>query len=267
MTTESEWWTTPEWRRARRDCLNRDGNCCQRCSKHHPRGAHLTAHHIIPRIESGGDNVENLITLCTSCHNKVEGLGLRSVSAIIGYSGEPSEETFPEKPWHPLVYGCGTIDPVVLINQVCHLLDENTELADELRKTKEAIDELTEMLAELTNEIRLNEAIELKRQKVRKNYERFTLTDEEKAIGERVLALYGKPGFETWEKIGKLFRMSRGSAWSLAHGRKKPDGRTLERLESAEWRLHHLEQATANIMGLIGKKPVQPTVFRRAKNR
>ena len=86
----------------------------------------------------------------------------------------------------------------------------------------------------------------------------------ENGVSERVLALYGQPGFETWEQIGKVLRISRGSAWSLAHGLRKPDPRTLEYLECAEWRLNHLCQATANLAAMIGEEPHLPTVFARA---
>jgi len=81
----------------------------------------------------------------------------------------------------------------------------------------------------------------------------------------RVLALYGHPGFETWALIGKTLRISRGSAWSLAHGLRHADPRTLEYLECAEWRLNHLSQAAANLAGMIHVDAHPPTVFARTK--
>ena len=81
----------------------------------------------------------------------------------------------------------------------------------------------------------------------------------------RVLRLYGRPGFETWELIGKTLRISRGSAWSLAHGLRHADPRTLEYLECAEWRLNHLGQAAANLAGMIHVDAHPPTVFARTK--
>ena len=83
-------------------------------------------------------------------------------------------------------------------------------------------------------------------------------------VSARVRALYGQPGFETWALIGKTLRLSRGSAWSLAHGLRHPDPRTLEYLDCAEWRLSHLSQAAANLAGMIGVEPHPPTVFARA---
>ena len=83
-------------------------------------------------------------------------------------------------------------------------------------------------------------------------------------VSGRVRALYEKPGFETWALIGRTLRISRGSAWSLAHGLRHPDARTLEYLDCAEWRLNHLSQAAANLAGMIGVEPHPPTVFARA---
>ena len=81
----------------------------------------------------------------------------------------------------------------------------------------------------------------------------------------RVLRLYGQPGFETWEMIGRALRIPRGSAWSLAHGLRHPDPRTLEYLDCAEFRVYQLEDAAANLAGMIGADPPTPTIFARAK--
>lgn len=81
---------------------------------------------------------------------------------------------------------------------------------------------------------------------------------------KRVLDLYGKPGFETWELIGKTLRISRGAAWNLAHGLGRPTPRTLHYLELAEWRLNCLCAAVANLAALIGVDAPVPVVFGRA---
>jgi len=60
---------------------------CQRCGRHFQYGHGLTVHHIRPRADGGGDNLGNLITLCTRCHDWVEGRGLRSRAAIMGSTG------------------------------------------------------------------------------------------------------------------------------------------------------------------------------------
>jgi hypothetical protein len=65
---------------------------------------------------------------------------------------------------------------------------------------------------------------------------------------DRVLNLYGREGFETWEKIGKRLRLNkRGSAWSLAHGLRAMDERTLEYLEAIEWGIENLDRAVENL--------------------
>ena len=85
-------------------------------------------------------------------------------------------------------------------------------------------------------------------------------------VPERVMALYGQPGFETWASVGKALRLSRGSAWSLAHGLRQPTTRDLNYLECAEFRLDGLEQATANLCRLLGRRKVLPTVFGRGNH-
>ena len=82
------------------------------------------------------------------------------------------------------------------------------------------------------------------------------------SVSNRVMVLYGQPGFESWRKIGKVLRVSGATAWNLAHGQCHANQRTLEYLECAEWRAV-LPQATANIAALIGQRPVLPTVFAR----
>ena len=77
----------------------------------------MTVHHIIPRGEGGGDNYENLITLCSECHDLVEINGLRTEVEIRGSyeeaeTKEPATkkrieriEHFERPEWHKWVYG------------------------------------------------------------------------------------------------------------------------------------------------------------------
>jgi len=81
----------PNWPKQRRKRLDRDGWECVVCSvsneEHKNRiGTSLHVHHIQPMREFKEENtvdyesandVENLITLCQSCHNKWEGIPLR----------------------------------------------------------------------------------------------------------------------------------------------------------------------------------------------
>jgi 5-methylcytosine-specific restriction endonuclease McrA len=60
-----------DYRRLCAEVLTRDDWRCQSC------GAlqHLEVHHIRFRSGLGGDNRENLITLCTKCHGEVHQKG------------------------------------------------------------------------------------------------------------------------------------------------------------------------------------------------
>ena len=60
---------TKKWRRARENALARDGHACVRCGA----SENLEAHHVMPLREGGSPTaVSNLISLCASCHRRVE---------------------------------------------------------------------------------------------------------------------------------------------------------------------------------------------------
>ena len=58
------------YRRICTQVLERDGWRCQHCGT----SQNLQVHHICFRSRLGGDTDDNLITLCTSCHNEVHGI-------------------------------------------------------------------------------------------------------------------------------------------------------------------------------------------------
>ena len=71
---EPSWSLTPgpDWSvygPQRRIALERDGYRCRMCG----RPAAIT-HHILPRRYGGPDAADNLMTVCASCHGKVEPL-------------------------------------------------------------------------------------------------------------------------------------------------------------------------------------------------
>ncbi len=51
----------------RREVLTRDRNQCRRKGCRHTRRLHI--HHVETRAEGGGNDVENLVTLCAGCHH------------------------------------------------------------------------------------------------------------------------------------------------------------------------------------------------------
>ena len=61
------WRANKRWRRFRQKVLNRDGRACQDCGRE-PQKPHV--HHIEP-VSEGGDkyDLDNLVTLCGSCHS------------------------------------------------------------------------------------------------------------------------------------------------------------------------------------------------------
>jgi 5-methylcytosine-specific restriction endonuclease McrA len=116
------------WLRIKLIVFERDNFRCKSCYKKLPK-FRLTAHHIIPRSEGGNDDLDNLITLCHSCHDLIESIldenNLpRTKVAIIGFCAHPLEtkaaadeervleheemlrKIDDERPdWHASVYG------------------------------------------------------------------------------------------------------------------------------------------------------------------
>ena len=63
--------TTPYcdgWQQQRREALERDNNKCRSCNS----TDHLNVHHIDPHRYSGSHDLNNLVTLCRSCHSREE---------------------------------------------------------------------------------------------------------------------------------------------------------------------------------------------------
>lgn len=102
-----EGFATPYWQEIRAVVLKEDNYTCQRCGKNNP-GYWLTIHHVTPRAIGGGDNVENLITLCNKCHDEVEILGYLSKWQIMNqFDDEDSDDDNREATdkWQGWVYG------------------------------------------------------------------------------------------------------------------------------------------------------------------
>ena len=59
------------WRRLSREVVARDG-ACVRCGGQFRRVPAVSAHHILRRAAGGPDSPGNLVTLCASCHARVE---------------------------------------------------------------------------------------------------------------------------------------------------------------------------------------------------
>jgi len=90
----------------RYEVLRRAGHKCECCDQERSEGR-LPLHHIIPRSEGGGDNVENLMLLCVPCRDLVVQIGfLRTRRAIVeGPASPPPVLVAGEGDWREWVYG------------------------------------------------------------------------------------------------------------------------------------------------------------------
>lgn len=70
--------STKKWQKIRKQCYERDNYTCQECgikcvSKDKKvLNRTIQCHHIIPWSKTNDDSLDNLITLCVSCHRKIE---------------------------------------------------------------------------------------------------------------------------------------------------------------------------------------------------
>jgi 5-methylcytosine-specific restriction endonuclease McrA len=60
------------WKQARAACYERDNWTCRDCDVKCRNQVRIQAHHVIPRRLGGGDELENLVTLCAGCHRSRE---------------------------------------------------------------------------------------------------------------------------------------------------------------------------------------------------
>ena len=58
------------WSAIRQQVLERDGHTCQLCGFVATSNLHI--HHILKRRDGGTDHLDNLLTLCPSCHSKAD---------------------------------------------------------------------------------------------------------------------------------------------------------------------------------------------------
>jgi HNH endonuclease len=71
--------STYRWKRRRAAVRARDKHRCARCAE--TRG--LSVHHIVRPVHGGGDEMQNLVTLCSRCHGlQHRGAAASNVSAL-----------------------------------------------------------------------------------------------------------------------------------------------------------------------------------------
>lgn len=90
----------PNWDRLARQTKKRDNWTCQHCNKQggHLGSAELHAHHIEPRSKGGKDTLNNLITVCHSCHEDLHDHRIPSGSHQNFSSPNPGTGTQTSKP-------------------------------------------------------------------------------------------------------------------------------------------------------------------------
>lgn len=65
-------YSTDEWKNIRFQVLNRDKKICQKCGIHYTKGVSLHIHHVVSfMILDKRLDIDNLITLCDTCHRWV----------------------------------------------------------------------------------------------------------------------------------------------------------------------------------------------------
>jgi hypothetical protein len=127
------------WASVREAVLERDNYKCRFCEiteeehrSEYDRG--LSAHHITPRRDGGSDTLENLITVCQSCHTTLEKLegGTLSGSGQTRerVDGRDEDGRFSEK----------RTDTEVLDAVQAHAPAPTSDVADDLDVTRQAAD-------------------------------------------------------------------------------------------------------------------------------
>jgi len=129
-----------KWSEARRMALQRD-KTCRICDS----GTLLTVHHMWPRGLDGGHEIENLVTLCESCHQHLCTTCSRSVEARVPGWAKPDLTRQHTKQPDPVLNFQGTFtnyedlsgiflgSPISLANQIPRKLLYFWELPDQIQ--------------------------------------------------------------------------------------------------------------------------------------
>lgn len=118
----------------REKVLKRDGNQCRFCeiTEEEHRDKHdkgLSVHHIIPRRAGGGDDVDNLMAVCTTCHRTIESTQGEAIKKI--------EQ--------------GYTDRNALEEKIANLRSDNDELSRKLHEQQEETQNILKGVDQLLN--------------------------------------------------------------------------------------------------------------------
>jgi hypothetical protein len=85
------------WQTIRKQVRMRDGNRCRNCGA----TARLSVHHIVKARNGGRDTLDNLVTLCASCHRRADAkpkAGFFTAGVTSRASGELTPVEHPFRP-------------------------------------------------------------------------------------------------------------------------------------------------------------------------
>jgi 5-methylcytosine-specific restriction endonuclease McrA len=85
------------WQTMRKQARMRDGNRCRNCGA----TAKLSVHHIVKARNGGRDTLDNLVTLCASCHRRADAKPKAVFSGEGVTSRASGENTSPIHPFGP----------------------------------------------------------------------------------------------------------------------------------------------------------------------
>jgi len=135
-----------QWSALRKDVLDRDGYECRFCGvtneehqEEYKQGLH--AHHIIPDSDGGDTSMQNLITVCLSCHHTLEMTHARAVAQLDSEedADDSSEDSHEDTDWNAVA----AIRSSRWRQQVIEAIEEeprySSEIADDLDTTMERV--------------------------------------------------------------------------------------------------------------------------------
>lgn len=88
----------PDWKERRRRVYRRDDYTCQNCGARGGRygNTELHAHHIVPKSQGGGHQLDNLETLCVRCHNAAHDHDIRPFAESAHPEPQPTTDHLEE---------------------------------------------------------------------------------------------------------------------------------------------------------------------------
>jgi hypothetical protein len=88
----------------RKQARMRDGNRCRNCGAN----AKLSVHHIVKARNGGRDTLDNLVTLCASCHRRADA---KAKGVFSGATATPQATGANTSPIHPFRPSPDDINP------------------------------------------------------------------------------------------------------------------------------------------------------------